>query len=198
MGSQAPGNGQQQALEQLTEMAQRQGTLNGQTQSLAAMDLSEQAMAQQMQKLAEQQRDIAGRLSGLNDMAGGVENVLGQVDAMAREADQLASAMGGDRVPPELLARQERLFHRLLDAGRSLERDETSEERQGERAGSYDARTPEAIDPELLDPGAHFRVPTPAELEAVSPALRRLILDYFERLNRRPAGSTAGGGAGAR
>jgi hypothetical protein len=190
-GSEA-GAGQQQALDELTELAQAQGNLNGQSQSLSTMDLSEEALAQQMRRLGQAQREIGGRLSGVNDMLGGAEDVLGQIDALAREADQLAGQMSGDRLPPELLARQERLFHRLLDAGRSLEREETSQERQGERAGAYDPRDAAALDPALLDTGQRFRVPTAAELEAVAPALRRLIVEYFERLNRLPPG---GGGS---
>ncbi|MEX0890962.1 MAG: hypothetical protein WEB88_02250, partial [Gemmatimonadota bacterium] len=188
MGAAESGAGQQQALDQLTEMAQAQGNLNGQAQSLSSMNLPPEAMARQMRRLSQAQREIGGRLSGVNDMLGGAEDVLGQLDALAREAQALAREMSGERLPPELLARQERLFHRLLDAGRSLERDETSQERQGERAGAYDPRAAGALDPAILDTGMRYRVPTPAQLEAVPPALRRLIVEYFERLNRLPPG----------
>ena len=92
--------------------------------------------------------------------------------------------MEAGRLPPETRARQERLFHRLLDAGRSLERDEETDERVAERPGQYDPVTGAPLDAELLDDGLLYRVPTPEELRALPPAYRRLILDYFERLNR--------------
>src|SRR5690606_12696375 len=43
------GTGTQQALEQLTELAQQQGSLNGRTNSLLPMNLAPKAMADQMQ-----------------------------------------------------------------------------------------------------------------------------------------------------
>lgn len=178
------GTGLQEALARLAELAQRQGALNGQASSLLPLDLAPQVLSLQLQQLAQQQVEIARQLSGLNDRLGGREDVLGRLDELAREADQLARDLSGGRLSPELLARQERLFHRLLDAGRTLERDEVTDERVSERPGEIAPSRAGALDPRLLDHGLRFPVPRPEELRELPPAYRRLILEYFQRLNR--------------
>ena len=187
------GTGLQEALQQLAEMAQQQGALNGQASSLLPMGLSPQALATQLQAMAERQREIARRLGGVNDMLGGQEDVLGRLDDMAREADQIARDLAGGRLTPETLRRQERLFHRLLDAGRTLEREETSEERSAGRPGELPPSFGRALDPALMD-GPRYRI-SAEQLRALPPAYRRMILEYFDRLNaaepRPPAAGRA-------
>jgi hypothetical protein len=147
------------------------------------MNLSPQAVAQQMERLASEQMEIARRLGSLNQ-GGRQESAGGEIDALAREAAELARQLNGGRLPPDVLARQERLFHRLLDAGRSLEKQEFEEQRTAERPGTYDPRNPPALDPRLFQDPTRFREPTAEELQAWPPGYRRMILDYFERLNR--------------
>jgi hypothetical protein len=176
----------EQVLEQLAEVAKQQGSLNGQSNALMPMNLAPGAMAQQTGQMAQQQREIASKLEGMSEQTGKREDMLGQLDALAQEAEQIARTLDGGRLPPEVLARQERLFHRLLDAGRTLEKEEYSEERVGERPGNVAVSRAPALDPKLLISADRFRVPTPEELRALPPAYRRLVLDYIARLNRMP------------
>lgn len=178
------GTGLQQALEQLAELAKQQGSLNGQANSLLPLDLGPRAMADQMQRMAREQREIARRLGGLNDMIGGQDDILGQLDELAREAEAIARELEGGRLTPELLARQERLFHRLLDAGRTLEREEYSNERVAERPGNVGVSRAGPLDAELLRAGPRFPIPDAEALRSLPPAYRRLVLEYFDRLNR--------------
>jgi len=177
------GTGLQQALEQLADLAKQQGSVNSQASALAPMNLAPQTMAQQMSQLARQQREIASKLDGMNNM-GGKEDVLGRLDELAREANQIAREMEGGRLTPQTMARQERLFHRLLDAGRTLEREDYSDERQAERPGSVGASRAGALDPKLLEAVERYPAPTPEQLRELPPAVRRLVLEYFEKLNR--------------
>jgi hypothetical protein len=180
------GSATQQMMQQLAELAKQQGALNGQSNALMPLNLGPRAMSQQLDRLAREQRDIAGKLQGVHESTRGQEDLLGRLDHLAREAEDLARALDGGRLPPDVLARQERLFHRLLDAGRTLEKDETSDERVGERPGEVGVSRAGTLDPSLLDDGTRYRVPTPEELRGLPPAYRRLILDYFELLNRPP------------
>jgi hypothetical protein len=188
------GAGTAQASQQLADMSSRQGSVNGQTSAMSPMNLSAGAMAQQLDRLAQEQLEIAQRLGSMN--AGGAETGLAQeLDALAREADELSRQLrSGTGLSPEVLARQERLFHRMLDAGRSLEKDEFEDERSGERPGRIDPRTIEELDRRLFENATRFPAPTAEELQSLPPAQRRLILDYFERLNRPqpPAAPAAG------
>lgn len=201
---QQAGSPMEQALQQLAQAARDQAAVNGQAGALAPMDLSRQALQQHMQQMAQQQRGVARRVGTVSEQLGGRENVLGRLDQLAREAEAIARDLEGGRLDPAVRARQEKLFHRLLDAGRSLEREEYSDERVGESGAGAEIADPAALDPALLDPSLRYPAPTAERLMALPPAYRRWILEYFDRLNRsgtpaaepRPA-APAGGGAGS-
>jgi hypothetical protein len=192
LDQQGGGSGAQQ---ELSDLAQQQGSLTGQSSSLLPLDVSEQARSEEARRMAAEQHNISRQLAGMNDLPGGRESLQGRIDEMAREAESIARDLAARGLRPDIVARQERLFHRLLDAGRTLEKeDETTEERTGERGRAPGLRSVPALDPALLDPARRYRVPTPQELEGLPPAYRRLILDYFERINRaEPAGSAPAG-----
>ncbi|MDB4886288.1 MAG: hypothetical protein JWN79_1726, partial [Gemmatimonadetes bacterium] len=102
---------------------------------------------------------------------------------LAQEARQLAEQLDGGRVDAATLARQQQLFRRLLDAGKSLEKEER------EDSGKREAKT--ATGSETFTPATkvdakgatRFRPPTWEELRGLSADERRAILDYFTRLN---------------
>ena len=182
-----------QARQELADAAQQQSSINGQGNSLLSLNLSAGAQSDQVRRLGREQQQLADRLTGLNDMLGGREDATGQVDLLAREASAVAAELSGGRIDPGVIARQQRLFHRLLDAGRSLEQEETSTERTAERPGPIPPGSPPAVAAELLRAGPRFRPPTTAELSFLPPAYRRLVLDYFERLNHAPPVARDGG-----
>lgn len=178
------GTGMRDAMQELAEMARRQGSLSGQANSLLPLDLGQRAMSEQLREMAREQSEIAKKLGGMNDMVGGSDDILGQLDDLAAEAEALARELSGGRLTPELLARQERLFHRLLDAGRTLEREEVSEQRVAERPGDVGYSSAAELDPRLLNGGLRYPVPSPAVLRGLPPAYRKLVMEYFDRLNR--------------
>jgi hypothetical protein len=196
VGESRSGTGLQETMQQLADLARRQGSLSGQSNSLLPLDLGPRALSQQMQQMAREQREIAKKLGGMNDMAGGSDDLLGELDALAQEAEQLALEMSGGRLTPELLARQEKLFHRLLDAGHTLEREEVSEQRVAERPGAVGISSAAALDPALLNGGLRYPIPSPEVLRGLPPAYRRLVIEYFDRLNRMGDGAAGGAPAG--
>lgn len=189
------GDGAQQAMRQLSELAQQQGSLNGQVGALTPL-LDPTALARQLAELARRQAEIGRGVEQAGEALED-EDVLGQVDALADEAEALARALEAGRLDPEVRARQERLFHRLLDAGRSLEQDEYGRRRVSERAEDVAADAPAPLDVELLDTGVRYPAPSAAQLRELPPAYRALILEYFHRLNRDPPPEGAGGGGTA-
>jgi hypothetical protein len=180
-------------MEQLEQMAQQQGSVNSQTGQLTPMQLGEQAQASQLQDIAERQEEIA---DGLEEMASQPSegDPLGDLEAMALEALELAQRLAGNRLDAETLQRQERLFHRLLDAGRSLEKDEFSEERESSAPDAFDREEVDALSDQDLG-ALRFQLPPVETLRRLSPARRQMVLDYFERLNR--AARTVPGRGGA-
>jgi hypothetical protein len=191
MGQQGQGEAGDEVSEQLEQLAQEQGDLMNQSTQLMPMQLGEQAMSQQMQEMSQGQQSVASDLGDLADEPG-AEEALGDLEELAREAQILAQEMAEGRLTPEMLERQERLFHRLLDAGRSLEREEFSEERESEVPGAFERGEVLSLTSEQLGI-MPYEMPDGAQLQQLSPAVRQLVLEYFERLNRaRPGG---GGGS---
>ena len=177
--------------EQLEQLAQEQGDLMNQSGQLMPMQLGQQAMSQQLQQLSRGQQSVASDLGELADQPGS-EQSLGDLQELAREAQALAQELSQGRLTPDMMRRQERLFHRLLDAGRSLERDEYSEERESERPGAFERGPVMPLSSEQLGV-MPYRLPDAEQLQRLSPAVRQLVLEYFERLNR--GGGPPPGGA---
>ncbi|MBI4541037.1 MAG: hypothetical protein HY704_16165 [Gemmatimonadetes bacterium] len=185
VGQSQGGTGVEEALEQLAELAGQQGALYRQSGVLAPLQLGAEALAQQLEQLAALQRAIGQELAQLAERPETAEQVLGNLGGMAQEAEELAQRLRRGDLDRETVERQGQLFHRLLDAGRTLERDEWSEEREAQRPGPYDPRRPPPVEKSALGT-VRYAVPDPVELLRLTPAHRQMVLEYFERLNRQP------------
>lgn len=185
MGQQGQGQSGEDVSEQLEQLAQQQGDLMNQSTQMMPMQLPQEAMSQQMQQMQSGQESVASDLGELADEPGSEES-LGDLQQLAQEAQAIAEAMAQGRLTPEVVQRQERLFHRLLDAGRSLEREEFSEERESEESGDFERGDVLSLTADQMGV-IRFEVPDGAELQQLSPAVRQLVLQYFERLNRSAA-----------
>jgi hypothetical protein len=140
--------------------------------------MSQMAQAQS-RALANQQRQIANKLDELSDAAAG-----DKAAKMAQEARQLADALEGSRIDASTLARQQQLFKKMLDAGRSLEKDDREESEKREAKAAVDPKqfTPQAAPGKAKD-ATRFREPTWDELRGLTAEERRIILEYFKKLN---------------
>jgi len=183
-----PGQGPQgqsgeEVTERLQRIAQQQGSVNQRTGQITPMNLGQAAQSNQLREAASSQEKIADQLSQLADRPSDQAQTLGDLHALAQEAQALAERLARETLDTETLQRQERLFHRLLDAGRSLEKDEFSDERESATPGQFERGEVEVLSPE--DMGAlRFQPPPAEELQRLPPAQRQMVLDYFERLNR--------------
>jgi hypothetical protein len=177
------GTGLQEALQELAQLAEQQGQLNAQSGGLNPADVSD-LILRRLHELARTQQGIAQELEQLDRSLGPRGQVLGQLDDMAREAEDLARELDRGRLNEQLIERQNRLFQRLLDAGRTLERDEFDKERRAERPESVEVLRPGELPADALQ-RTEIAIPGEAELSRYPPAFRRLILEYFDRLNRR-------------
>jgi hypothetical protein len=187
MGQQGQGEGGEEVSEQLEQLAQQQGELMNQSTQLMPMQLGEQTMSQQLDQMQQGQESVASELGDLADEPGSEES-LGDLEELAREAMAIAQELQQGRLTPETVQRQERLFHRLLDAGRSLEREEFSEERESEVPGDFERGQVLSLTAEQMGVMS-YEIPDGEQLQRLSPAVRQLVLEYFERLNRaRPGG----------
>lgn len=176
------GQSGQDVVEQMGQLAQRQGELLMQTGELMPMRLGEQAMQERLGDLSEQQQSVAQDLGNLANEPGS-QDALGDLNEFADQAELLAQQLAEGRLTPEIVREQERLFHRLLDAGRSLEREESTEERESEAPSAFERG--DVVPLSELQLGAlRYELPDGDQLRQLRPAVRQLVLEYFERLNR--------------
>jgi hypothetical protein len=174
------GSGLEEAMQQMQQMAGEQGELSDQGKSM--LQQGDPGMAEMLQ-MAIDQRAIAQQLERLR-----AEGELPGAGELAQDAKDLARSFELGRLTPETIERQQRLFRRMLDAGRSLrgEEEDDRKERESERATAVEGAAPDALDPALLR-GAEFALPSWEELQRLSPDDRRRVLDYFRRLaEQRP------------
>lgn len=177
--------GMAELLQQMQQLAQQQGGLNSQLQSLLPMVQQQgarqgmdAATREQARQLARSQRAVAQQLDDVADA-----DPTGRAQELAREARALAAALDQGAVDPATQARQERLFRRMLDAGRSLEQEQRDESQRREaRAARLGDRVTPTGDGRGA-PAARYTVPTWEELRGLSAEDRRLVIEYFRRLN---------------
>jgi len=168
----------------LQEAAKKQGSINAQAQGL--MPGMGQPMSSQQQAtsrvLAREQRQVAQQLDDVGEAVGG-----DRAAQLAKEAKALAEAMEGGRLDATTLARQQQLFRRLLDAGRSLEKEEREDTNKRE---AKSAKAGNELKPDNTSAAGKaamkFREPTWEELRGLSADERRAILEYFKRINAGP------------
>ena len=174
-------------VERMREAAKQQGGVNQQSAGLLPMPGSqptEQMMAQ-ARELARQQRAIAQKLEGGGEGDG---ESGGRAAQLAKEMREIAGTLDRGRVDPTLLERQQGLFHRLLDAGLTLQKDERED--NGERE-SETAVNDESVTSGTQSSGRtveRYREPGWRELKGLTADERRAVLEYFKRINaeKRP------------
>ena len=175
----ASGSGLEEALQRMAELAKQQGGLGQEGAGLLPMAGSG-AIREQLRQLGARQRALAQelqRMRGQGDLPGAGE--------LSDEANELARRLEAGRLDRGVVERQERLFRRMLDAGRTLQGREEDEqkERQSTTARDDSVRLPPALRARLEDEDGRLRVPGWEELQRLSPEERRLVVDYFRRLS---------------
>jgi hypothetical protein len=174
-------SGFSEMLEQLKQLAQQQGQIN---QAAAGLPIPMPGSAGQgardaSRQLARQQRGVADRLEDIGD-----GDPSGRSDALAREARQLAQALERSGADAATINRQQQLYRRLLDAGRTLQHDDRDESGKREsRSGAGIAGTAPTDGPQSGRGASKFEIPAWADLRGLSAEERRLVIEYFRRLN---------------
>jgi len=165
----------------MRDAAKEQGSLNAQSAGLLPLPGTQPnaQMTAQARALAQRQRALADKLD--NADAGEAAEHAAQ---LAKEMRQIASQLQSGRVDQSLLDRQQRLFHRLLDAGLSLEKDERED--TGKRDAVAATGREGFITPGTESSGrsaVRYREPDWKELRGLSADERRAVLEYFKRIN---------------
>ncbi len=175
------GSGLQEAIEKMAQLAAQQQAMNGQAGGmLPLMPMGGEGLMSDLRALAERQRRLAAELERMN-----AQGEAKGAEELAQEARDLARRLEAGQLDRRTIERQERLFRRLLDQGRTLrgEEEDDQKERMSQTARPDNVRLPPALRPGQTGQGPKYAYPTWEQLQQLSPEDRRLILDYFRRLN---------------
>lgn len=175
-------SGLSEMLQEMQQLAKTQGSLNAQAQGLSLNPGGKSpggSASQSAQALAESQRKLAESLDRMGD-----GDPTGHAEGLATEAHQIADALGRSGIDPQTLIRQQRLYHRLLDAGHTLEQDErdSTGKRVAQAATGREQYTPPTA-PAQGKAASRYQEPSWTELRDLSADERQLVLEYFKRIN---------------
>ncbi len=188
LGQSQSGTGFEQFMQQLQQMAGKQGQLNQQTLSLFKAGQNGRLSPQQQQELrriAAEQAALRQALQELNQKMGQRENMLGRLGKVAQDMDKVVKDLLKQNLNRKTIERQQQILSRMLDAQKSIRQREYSKKRQAIRAKKYLAH----------DPGA-LKNPYEMDLKQLQDAMRKaleqgynrdyqmLIEAYFKRLMR--------------
>jgi hypothetical protein len=102
-------------------------------------------------RLAAEQGAIRKSVQQLEQEFGGSRQVLGRLGDIAGEMKKIEEELKNGEVGPETLERQLNIYSRMLEASRSLQRKDFSEQRKATTATSQDPYLPPALSQGLLD-----------------------------------------------
>lgn len=172
------GSGMEEMMEEMQQMAGKQGQLAQEAQGM--MQQGQGGVQEMMMQLAMQQRALAQQLERMRS-----QGQMPGAGALAQEAKELARTLEAGRLDRETVQRQDRLFRKMLDAGRTLQGEEKDEmkERQSTAATAGVLRRPDALDPRLRSGADDIRLPGWEALQRLSPDERRRVLEYFRVLS---------------
>jgi hypothetical protein len=166
-------------IEQMQQLANQQGGLNSMSQGLLQnfASMSEEQKAREAAAIARQQRELARRMEELADATG-------RNELLASEARRIAASLDAGMIDQATLQRQQQLFRRMLDAGRTLEQGETdSTGRRESKAATGNLRHTPTQNSVNGAPALRFKEPGWDELRGLTADERRAVLEYFKRIN---------------
>lgn len=189
---QSGGQGQmsmQQAMQQLQKASGKQQRLNQQIQQFLNKAQGERLSPDQQarrRQLARQQRRVKEQLEQMNMDADVRQRLMGDLDKIAEQMEQSAQDLQGQRHSRDLLARQQKILTRLLNAQQSLRTQGKKQQRRGQRAGESPSAPPPGERSPSNDADALRRDLIRALEKEYSSDYEDLIKRYFQLLQRSP------------
>lgn len=109
-----------------------------------------------LQRLAAEQGSIRKTIEELNRELGGSRQILGRLDDIAREMKKVEEDLNSGNVGQETTERQLKIYSRLLEASRSLQRRDFTEQRRAASAQSGEYYMPPQLPAGMLDDGVNI------------------------------------------
>jgi len=186
MSSASSATGFEQYLEQMQNMAGRQGQLNQESlnffkQNQGSLSLEQQGqlrrMAAEQKALQKSMENVAGDMQDRSD-------VLGDLDNLAREMGEVVEDLQTLNIDRKTINRQQQILSRMLDAQKSVREKEYSKKRLAKTGKEYRRKSPN--DPTNVEDPRMKQLSLDlirALQEGFNPDYEKLIEEYFRTLN---------------
>jgi hypothetical protein len=144
-------------MAKLEQLSQKQNQLNQQTQQCNNPGQSKPGEGRQsLERLAGEQGSIRKSMEELEREFGDSRQVLGRLDDIAKEMKDIEEDMADGDIGEDTSERQLRVYSRMLEATRSLQRKDFTEQRKAATASDNPVFLPEALSADLLNDRAAF------------------------------------------
>ncbi|MDZ7318306.1 MAG: hypothetical protein ONB11_04075, partial [candidate division KSB1 bacterium] len=174
--------GLEELMQQLSQMAGQQQGINQQTMQLGMGQLSLEQQAA-LARLAAEQAALQKSLEQLQREFGQRSEILGRLDQLGREMEEVVKDLQQKKVSPRTIERQQQILQRLLDAQKSMRKEDYSRRRKAETAKTYYARDPGSLPQDLGEKSLQMqRDLLKALKEGYSRDYQELIKKYFDAL----------------
>jgi hypothetical protein len=144
-------------MAKLESLCNRQSQVNQQTQGACNNPGGgDPKMRSGLERLAGEQGAIRKSLEELEKEFGNSRQVLGRLDDIGREMKKVEGDLTSGQAGPETTERQLRIYSRMLEASRSLQRKDYTEQRQSTSASQQPVYIPNSLPADLLNDREHF------------------------------------------
>jgi len=184
---QSPGQSEMQGGMQ--GMAQQQQQLNQQSQGMRNPFGMTPEQREGVKRLAAQQEGIRRQMNDLGNQFARDRERLGRFEEMSKSMDEIIADMQLGELSDETLERQRKVYNRMLDFQKSLQRQDFEDRRQSRSGVDIVGRVPDPVDHSKKDPRNDAARWEEFRNEWYPPGFRALVKEYFETVSRRNSSS---------
>ncbi len=139
-------------MAKLEQMSQKQNQINQQTQQCNNPGQMQQGEGRQtLERLAGEQGSLRKSMEQLEQEFGNSRQILGRLDDIAKEMKEIEEDMQDGEIGQETAEKQLRVYSRMLEASRSLQRKDFTEQRKANTASDNPVFIPEALTADMLN-----------------------------------------------
>jgi hypothetical protein len=186
MSNASSATGFEQYLEQMQNMAGRQGQLNQESLDFFKRNQGSLSMEQQgqLRRMAAEQKALQDAMENLSDDMQNRSDILGDLDNLAKDMGDVVENLQKLNIDRKTINRQQQILSRMLDAQKSVREKEYSKKRLAKVGKEYRRKSPNdptnAEDPRMKKLSLDL---IRALQEGFNPDYEKLIEEYFRALN---------------
>ena len=166
-------------------MAQQQQQLNQQSQGMRNPFGMTPEQQEGVKRLAAQQESIRQQMNDLGNQFARNRERLGRFEEMSKSMAEIIADMQQGELTDATLERQRKVYNRMLDFQKSLQRQDFEDRRRSRSGSDIVGRNPEPVDHTRGNDESDAARWEEFRNEWYPPGFRALVKEYFETVSRR-------------